>query len=1063
MELQRLVKCVLSKGVLLLGAMFLGMLSGSGIAQMDTTKVFGYVIDGSGRYMANVDIELVDLERGLRRTAKTNSDGYYVFPAVRPATYRLQASKPGFRTMTIPNYTVILQEHVAQSFRLLPGEVANATIQTRAASLSMNGAVSTVVDNALIANLPLNGRSFQTLFQLTPGVVIAPTSFASQGQFAVNGQRTDANYFVVDGVSANFGIAGGVNPGQSAGGWLPALSVFGSTNSLVSTDDVQEFAVLTSSYSAEFGRVPGGQISIITRSGTNKFTGNVFDYLRNDAFDANDWFANHENLPRSALRQNDFGGVLGGPIVKDKSFFFGSFEGLQLRQPTSSVTEVPSITTRNSAPAAVKPFLDAYPLPNGPENGAGLAQATYGFSNPSSLESLSLRIDHHFRESLSAFARYAHSVSDGQQRGAGSDALSTVTDTHFGLQTLTTGIEYSINPRIINDFRFNWSKSLAGNKETLDDFGGAIPLAQQLVFPTGFSANNGLFQFLPTLTPQTLELEIGRNVNNKQEQINLVDDVSYQIHGHLIKAGIDFRQLSPETAPASYTQQSFFSDIRSALINEGLAAEIVTDVPVHAVFRNYSVFTEDTWRPFARLSATLGIRWDFASPPDVRGANGLQPFALTGFSNLPELSLAQKGTPLYQSSRSNFAPRIGFACETRRSARAGSVVRGGAGIYYDLSNGPVGNTLGAPSFPFTAAAFVSSASLPLSPGFTAPPAITTNPPFSAIEAFPSVLSTPYSYHWNLSLDQAIGTAQTLSISYVGAAGHGLLRTEEYVGGEAGVPAAFTQILLTDNAGYSSFNSLQVKVERRTGPAHIIASYSLAHALDNVSTDVDFNGIPGRFLDPRFDYGPSDFDIRHTARLGLDYALPDVTSMTDDFRSFISGWSVDPIVTWRSSPPVDPVVSRDIGFGVYNFRPDLIPGVPLYLSEPQLPGGRVINVAALSVPNRPRQGDLGRNFFRGFPLFQGDVAIRRSFRLTERIRLQARVEAFNLFNHPNFAPPTAQLGTVDTTGKFISQSGFGISQTTLAQGLQGTSFGSGLSPVYQIGAARSLQLALKVDF
>lgn len=919
------------------------------------------------------------------------------------------------------------------------------------------------MDTDLVANLPLNGRSFQTLLQLVPGVVIAPTSFASQGQFAVNGQRTDTNAFIVDGVSANFAIAGGVNPGQSAGGWLPALTVFGGTNSLVSTEAVQEFAVLTSSYSAEFGRVPGAQISIVTRSGTNKLTGNVFECLRNDAMDANDWFANNKGLRRAALRQNDFGGVLGGPIIRDTTFFFASLEALQLRQPTSSSSAVPSLMARNKAAGAVKPFLNAYPLPNGPDEGNGLAQATYAFSNPSSLEALSLRVDHHFRESLSTFVRFAYSISDGQQRAAGSDAASTVTDTRFGVNTLTGGIEYSLSPRILNDFRFNWSQSSAGSKEELDDFGGAIPVVEQLVFSPGFNAKNSLFQFLPAVNQRAPELVLGRNIDNTQTQAHFVDSVSYPIHGHLIKAGIDFRQISPEVKPAAYEQQSFFQDISSALINQELVAEVAASVPVHAVFRNYSVFAEDSWMPSSRLRAIVGVRWDFAPAPGVRGANGLQPFAVTGFSNLPELALAPHGSPLYQASRNSFAPRIGFAYETCSSAKAESALRGGVGIYYDLSDGPVGNTLSAFSFPFTAATFVSGASFPLGPSIASPPPITTNPPFGTIEAFPLALRTPYSYHWNLSFDQAIGTSQTASISYVGAAGHRLLRTEEYIGGEAGVPTAFTHILRTDNAGYSSYNALQVSFDRRTGRAHVIASYSLAHSLDNVSTDVDFNGIPGQFVSPRRDYGPSDFDIRHIANVGLDYSLPPVTTRPDPLRSLASGWSIAPILIWRSSPPVNPVISRDIGFGVYDFRPDLIPGVPLYVYDPRLPGGRIINAAALSMPALPRQGTLGRNFFRGYPLFQVDLAVRRSFRVGEHAHLQARVEAFNISNHPNFAPPAARLGTVEAMGNFTPQAGFGISPTTLAQGLQGGSFGAGLSPLYQTGGARSLQLALKVQF
>jgi hypothetical protein len=193
--------------------------------------------------------------------------------------------------------------------------------------------VGTVVDRNFVENLPLNGRSFQSLFELTPGVVMTRATFNEQGQFSVNGQRANANYFMVDGVSANIGVSAGAAPGQSAAGSLPALTALGTTNNLVSVDALEEFRILTSSYAPEFGRTPGAQISITTRSGSNKFSGTIFNYFRNDALDANDWFANNRGLKRAAIRQNDFGGVLGGPIARDHAFFFFSYEGLRLRQP----------------------------------------------------------------------------------------------------------------------------------------------------------------------------------------------------------------------------------------------------------------------------------------------------------------------------------------------------------------------------------------------------------------------------------------------------------------------------------------------------------------------------------------------------------------------------------------------------------------------------------------------------------------------------------------------------------------------------------------------------------
>ena len=189
--------------------------------------------------------------------------------------------------------------------------------------------MSTLIGNRFVENLPLNGRSFSSLIDLTPGVVLTQANFYDQGQFSVNGQRPDANYFLVDGVSANLGTAGsGTNLGQSGAGQLPATSAFGGTSNLVALDALEEFRIQTSTFAPEYGRTPGAQISVVTKSGTNTFHGTAFEYFRNDKLDANDWFANRNALARPELRQNDFGGVLGGPIRKDKLFFFGSYEGL---------------------------------------------------------------------------------------------------------------------------------------------------------------------------------------------------------------------------------------------------------------------------------------------------------------------------------------------------------------------------------------------------------------------------------------------------------------------------------------------------------------------------------------------------------------------------------------------------------------------------------------------------------------------------------------------------------------------------------------------------------------
>ncbi len=1052
--------CILSAGAVL------GLFCSSAVAQMDTALLVGRVADSSGTVIVRARVELVDVDRNTKAKVETNESGLYVFQAIRASHYRIEVSAPGYKSASA-TLTVFVQDDIQQNFRLATGSpLASAAIQTNSTPVQTTGAVGTVVDQTLVKELPLNGRSFQTLFQLTPGVVITPASFANQGQFSVNGQRTNTNYFIIDGTSANVAIAAGVNPGQSAGGSLPAVTAFGGTNSLVSTDDVQEFAVLTSSYSPEFGRMPGAQISIVTRSGSNEFRGEIFDYIRNDAFDANDWFANRDNLKRAALRQNDYGGVLGGPILKSRTFFFGSYEGLRLRQPASTESDVPSLAARNSAPPSMKPFFEAYPFPNGPDEGNGLARATYAFSDPSGLDAVSLRIDHHVGESLSMLGRYDYSTSDRSQRGAGINSLSAVTETRFGLQTLTAGVTYRTSSAFINDLRFNWSESSASGSDQLDSFGGAVSLRPEMVFPSPFNEENSIFQFAPDGNARNRQLTLGREAANVQTQINIVNNASYQIKKHVMKAGLDFRSLSPETAPPVYVQQAAFTDIQAALSLSSAFIAVAATVPVHSTFRNYSAYSQDAWKPMDRLSVTYGVRWDYSPVPAGRGANGQQPFAIENVNNLPALSLAPQGAPIYHSTLNNFAPRLGLAYELTRSSKMESIIKAGAGMFYDLGNGPGGNAFDGTNFPFLAQKLFFGVRFPLSREDASPPSLPPIAPFRTVAAFPSVLKVPHSWQWNLALQQSLGADQTLSVEYVGSVGHSLLRTEEYIGGVAGVPSAFTQVLFTNNAGYSNYNALQVRfVHRARAGSHIIASYAFSHSFDNVSTDSIFNGIPGQFLNPSVDYGASDFDIRHTATVGIDYA-PKFEGNSRALTALLGNWAIDSIAVTHSSPPVNVTVSRDIGFGIYDFRPDLVTGIAMYGDDPMAPGGRRFNPLALSVPSAYRQGSLGRNVFRGFPLVQVDLAVQRTFRITERISIKARVEAFNLFNHPNFSPESGEMGTLDSSGRLLPQSGFGLSQNTLAKGLSGGgtgTFGSGFSPLYQIGGARSLQLALKLGF
>src|SRR5246127_1562374 len=444
-------------------------------AQTTNASITGRVMDPSKASVPDAKVGAVNTGTNYRYETATNGAGEYSLANLLPATDRIEVEKSGVKKLIRPDVILHVQDALAIDFEMTVGSVSDSIAVQAGAPLvnTTSATVSTDVTQNFVENIPLNGRSFQTLIMLTPGVVVTQTSFDDQGQFSVNGQRADANYFTVDGVSANFGVTGYFPLVQSAGGALPALSASGGTNSLVSVEAMEEFRVLTSSFAPEFGRTPGGQISIATRSGTNAFHGTLFEYFRNDTLDANDWFSNFNHLPKPEERQNDFGGVFGGPVVKDKTFFFFSYEGLRLRQPSTQETIVPDAASRNvqtAAGMAIRPYLNAYPLPNGAELGNGLAQFSASYSDPSSLNAYSIRVDHAVTSNLSLFGRYNYSPSNSNVRNP-YGALSTTELLSTAIHTFTVGLTGSITPRISNELRANYSNDRVGSRFTLDSFG----------------------------------------------------------------------------------------------------------------------------------------------------------------------------------------------------------------------------------------------------------------------------------------------------------------------------------------------------------------------------------------------------------------------------------------------------------------------------------------------------------------------------------------------------------------------------------------------------------------
>jgi hypothetical protein len=1049
-------------------------------AQNATATVSGTVEDQNGAVVPGVSITIQNKATSLERQATTNDAGYFTIPLLSPGTYTITARHDGFTTAEIRNVVLNVGDQKAFQVQLKTGNV-NETVNVTAETPLINEspAVGTVVDQKVVENMPVNGRTLQTLLLLTPGVIPANVSpNAEPGQFAVNGQRPDANYFTIDGVSANVGMGNTGSLGQAGAGSIPGFNAQGGTNSLVSIDALQEFRIQTSNYAPEFGRTPGGQVTLVTRSGTNQFHGTGFDYLRNDVLDANDWFSNRGGLRKPKDRQNDFGGVFHGPIFKNKTFFFFSYEGLRLLQPLSATTSVPSTNSanpalnRSAAPTGVRPFLNAFPLPNGTDLGNGFAQFNASYSNPSTMDAWGIRVDHAINSKTSIFGRFVHSPSTADIRATG--GLSTVNRNANTLQTLTLGSTQTIGSTMSNEILANYSKTTGVARAIMDNFGGAVPVVDSLAFPSGYDSGNGNLQFN---IGNGAGFGLGNTVANVQRQFNLVDNFSITLGAHTVKFGADYRRLMPTAGVQPYLALVIFSGMTGAtgaLSGTATLAQIVNRRSIDVLSKNYSFYGQDTWRVSSRLTAVYGLRWDI-NPPLTSRDPSVQLPATLDISNFSTLSFAPPGTPLYATTLGNVAPRIGISYLLRQEQSWETVIRGGFGTFYDLGSGSLGNVTSG--WPFGASKSFIAVAFPLTPAQAAPPILPPALPSASSTFADPHLKLPRTYEWNFAIEQSIGSHQSVSVTYIGNVGRSLLRNENFrVTNNPNFTASSTNSI-TRNASSSDYQALQIQFQRRLSRGlQAMAGYSWSHSIDDASTDTGTSATtPSGFSDPRIDRADSDWDIRQNFNASLSYDIP-TPWKNKVARAVIGGWSVDNLFFTRSAAPVNVLSATTtiVNGNLLLARPNVISGVPFYLYGPQYPGGKIINntpptaaqVAAAGCvaltatnakgafcsPPAGTQGNLGRNVLRGFGMWQDNFALRRQFRLTEKLGMQVRVETFNLFNHPNFGILTSQI-----TSALFGQATSPLSGT----GVGGANLG--LNPLYQLGGPRSIQFAVKLQF
>jgi outer membrane receptor protein involved in Fe transport len=510
----------------------------------------------------------------------------------------------------------------------------------------------------------------------------------ADGQFVTNGQRPNANYMTVDGVTANFSLYAPITRVSLSSipdvgnGMIPANNFLGTYSNLVSPEALQEFRIQTSTFAPEFGRASGAQIGLVTRSGTNQFTGSLFEYLRNDKTDANDWFANQQGLAKLPLRFNNFGGTIGGPVRlprfydgRNRTFFFLSAEASVLLpyQPPEQYS-VPTLTARLRAPAMVAPLLNAYPLPNHtPDNTdpSGFAQYVADGFVRDSQQTYGLRVDHAFGDSLLSFIRYNRAPA---QRRAGLFGSSFETEEHkLATEMLTLGLTHTIKSSLVNEVRLNASQQYAESSGK-----PSAPLAawaESLLFPKGYSSRDSSAEL--NVYPATA-LAVGQYGRNRARQIQGVDNLSAIIQAHQLKFGLDYRWYSPEKTMQRYDGRFVFdgldgpSGAYGGTVSEALFTYYGSPNQAYA-FRAFSAYAQDTWRVNPKLALTYGLRWEVSPSPRLRGGEAI--LGTVSHSGSTSITLLPNDQPAYRTSWANLAPRFGLAYQLPNGGRKSTVLR----------------------------------------------------------------------------------------------------------------------------------------------------------------------------------------------------------------------------------------------------------------------------------------------------------------------------------------------------------------------------------------------------
>ena len=1006
------------------------------MAQSVAGSISGVVTDAAHKPLAAATVNIVRDGTGRERRATTDAQGEFLVPLVPPGNYRLEVEATGYRKHVQP-LALDLNQELRVEVPLLAGKLTEQVVVTAVRSMirTDSAALGTVIENRNITGLPLDGRNFYELALLIPGASPpAPGSAGSaRGDVAlnINGAREDSNNFLLDGVYNGD----------------PKLNTFGVTPPV---DAVQEFEVQTSVYDASFGRNAGGQVSVVLKSGTNALHGSAYEFFRNGALDARNFLAPAGDS-KPQYQRNQFGVSLGGPVRKDRTFFFGDYEGRRVREGITRVSNVPTLAERTgdfsaSALPAIDPFTGQsfpekkipsyylspvgvaiaalYPAPNRSVPGQNFVSSPTERDRDDHFD---LRLDHSLARSSELSVRYSFGDRSFFEPFSGA-TFATVpgfgTSVPRRAQNLMLSETHVFSPNVINEFRTAYNRVSAGSlqQNARNNINGAVGLPELSSNPRDAGLS---FITVTGFSP------LGDEFNNPQYSasnvLQFVDQVTYTRGRHLIKLGADIRDL----------RQNAFRDVQSrgflnflglsgnALAELLLGLPSVTggahlDNPQHLRSHGEYFFAQDSFRVRPDLTLSLGLRYEYNAPP-VDAENRANIFDL---SKQSLVRVGTDGVPRsgYVPDRNNWAPRVGVAWSPGDRSR---VFRAGYGIYYDQSALATGEGLyfNPPYFDFKL--YFPLPGLPLLLNDPFPQNFPFALPSSAL-AFQRDLRTPYAQQWNFSIQQQIGKNRVVEAAYVGAKGTKLLAARD-INQPRPSPQQpnlrpnplFADINLLESRADSVYHSLQTRFQQRLSTGlSVLVSYTWSKSLDDASNFFSSAGDPNFPQDSynvRAERGRSNFDLRHRLALSYSYDLPFRKFDSRWLTALTGGWQTYGILTFQSGRPFTVALLPDfdnsntgrsiLGFGA-NDRPNVVGDPQLSHRTPD----QWFNPAAFAVPAFGTFGNAGRNILDG-PSYQSvNLSVVKNTQIRERASLQFRVESFNLLNRPNFDLPDIFVGS-----------------------------------------------------